>query len=214
MGFGDTQIGQEEGDGFRAHGGAAVGMKGELTEGDVLFESGVTDKSLGQLGAFTQGDHPAGDIPAEDIKDDVEIEIGPLGRAMEFGDIPRPELIGSGGQEFGFGIDGMLELVAAFTDLTVFNEDAVHGAQGTEKGALIEQSGVNLGGGLIDEARAIEGVEHLLLFVRGEGAWGCGPGRRRFCGRIFPAVEGGPGDIQSLAQGLDGDIAAGVIDGT
>lgn len=214
MGFGDAQVGQEKGNGFGAHGGAAVGVKGELSEGDVLFEGGVADQTFGQLSALPQGHHPAGDIAAEDIEDDIEIEIGPLGGAMEFGDIPGPELIGSGGEEFGFGIDGMLELVAAFTDLTVFNEDAVHGAQGTDKGALIEQSGVDLGGGLIDEARAIEGVEHLLLFVRGEGAWGRGPGRRRFCGRVFPAVEGGPGDIQSLAQGLDGDIAAGVIDGT
>ena len=77
-------------------------MKGELTEGDVLFESGVNDESLGQLGAFTQGDHPAGDIPAEDFEEFVEIEIGQFGWAVEVRDIPEPELVEGRGNEFSF----------------------------------------------------------------------------------------------------------------
>jgi len=34
---------------------------------------------LGQLRAFAISDHPAGDVPAEDIEDYVEVEISPFG---------------------------------------------------------------------------------------------------------------------------------------
>ena len=47
-------------------------MDGELTGRDVLFQAGVFDEPLGQFGAFAVGDHPANDVAAENIQDDVE----------------------------------------------------------------------------------------------------------------------------------------------
>ena len=35
----------------------------------------LTDEPLGQPGAFAFGDHPAGDVTAEDVQDHVEIDV-------------------------------------------------------------------------------------------------------------------------------------------
>ena len=74
-------------------------MQRELTGLDVLFLAALLDQSLGQLRAFAMSDHPAGDVAAEDIEDDVEVEVRPFRRPEQLGDIPAPELIGSGGQQ-------------------------------------------------------------------------------------------------------------------
>ena len=42
-------------------------------------------------------------------------------------DVPRPDLIGSFGQQFGFRIDGMAQLIAAFADFGMVVQDPVHG---------------------------------------------------------------------------------------
>jgi hypothetical protein len=44
------------------------------------------------------GDHPADHTTAEDVEDDIEVKIGPFGQAFEFGDIPLPHLVRSGGE--------------------------------------------------------------------------------------------------------------------
>jgi len=142
--FGDAEVSEEKGDGMRAHGGAAIGMDGEFPRADVLFAGSGVDQAFGEFSAFAAGDHPPDDKTAEDIEDDVEIEVGPFGRAMEFSEIPRPELVGSGGEEFRFGVGGMAELVAPFTELVLLVKDAVHGPLGTEIGALIKERGVDL----------------------------------------------------------------------
>jgi hypothetical protein len=39
-----------------------------------VLGDGLLDELLGQFGAFPVRDHPAGDVAAEDVQDDVEIE--------------------------------------------------------------------------------------------------------------------------------------------
>jgi hypothetical protein len=119
-------------------------MDGKFSRADVLFAGSGVDQAFGEFSAFAAGDHPTDDKAAEDIEDDVEIEIGPFGGAMEFGEIPRPELVGSGGEEFRFGIGGMAELVATFPELVLLVKDAVHGPLGAEIGALIKERGEDL----------------------------------------------------------------------
>jgi hypothetical protein len=74
------------------------------------------------------GDAPADDPAAEDVEDDVEIEVGPFRGSHQLCDVPRPDLIGSFGQQFGFRIDGMAKLVAAFPDFGMVVQDAVQGS--------------------------------------------------------------------------------------
>src|SRR5450759_5397866 len=114
MGLGDSQVRQEEGYRLGAHRGAAIGMQRELTRQDALLVATVLDEPLGQFGTLAHRDHPAGDVAAKNIEDDVEVEVGPLGRSEQLGDVPAPELIGSRRQELGLAIGRMGQLVAAF----------------------------------------------------------------------------------------------------
>jgi hypothetical protein len=85
-------------------------MQRELTMWYVVFGDGVLEQRPKQRGAFRIGDAPADHPAAENVQDHVEIEIGPLCRPHQFGDVPRPDLVGLFGQQFGFLVDGMTQL--------------------------------------------------------------------------------------------------------
>ena len=125
---------------------------GKLAGRNLLLDDGFLDELLGQFGAFARSDHPAGDVAAEDIEDHVEIEVGPLHGTSKLGDIPAPELVGRGGQQLGFPVRRMDELIATFAGLSLLLEDAVHGADRTEVLAFVEQGGLHGGGGAVLEA--------------------------------------------------------------
>ncbi len=95
---------------------------------DVLFRAALLDQSLGQFRAFAIGDHPAGDVTAEDIQDHVEVEVGPFRRTEQLGDVPAPELIGSGRQQFRLLVGRMNQLVAALARLALLFQEAIHRA--------------------------------------------------------------------------------------
>ena len=173
--LGDAEVGQEKGQGLGLHRGSPIGLQGELSGLDALFGGRLLDQALGQGRAFARGHHPADDVAAEDVENDVEVEVGPLGRPEQFGDVPRPDLVGAGGQELGFRVTGMAQLVAPLAHLAVGFEDAVHGAHRAEVDALVEERGVDLARGFVDETGAVERVEDRLtlggrLNARCEGA--------------------------------------------
>ena len=74
----------------------------------------MLDEPLGQFGAFAVGDHPTNDVATKNIQDDVEVVGGPLYRATQLGDVPTPQLVGLGGQQFRLLIRRMGELITAF----------------------------------------------------------------------------------------------------
>src|ERR1022692_4467006 len=118
-------------------------MDRQLSRLDFLFVIRISNEPFGQFRTFTVGHHPAHHITAEDVEDHVEIKIGPLRRAEQFRDIPAPELVGTGGQQFGLGVSRMHELVAALTRLSLVFENPVHGANRAMITAFVEQRGVN-----------------------------------------------------------------------
>jgi hypothetical protein len=123
--FGDAQIGEQKGHGLGGHGGTPVGVEGELAGDDLVLGTGFGDELAGQFLALPMRHHPADDIPAEDVEDYIEVEVGPLGGAQQLGDVPTPELIGSGGQQLRFLVGRMDELVAAFAALPFRRQEAV-----------------------------------------------------------------------------------------
>ena len=80
VGLGDAKVGHQKSDRLGSHDPAAVRVDVELAGGNVVFTDGLLDELLSQFGAFPRGDHPAGDVAAEDVEDHVQIEVGPLGR--------------------------------------------------------------------------------------------------------------------------------------
>ncbi len=155
MRLGDTEIGEQQRHRLGGHGGAAIRMQGQVPRLDLLLQAGVGDELLGQGRRLRRGKHPANHIAAEDIQDDVEVEVRPRHGTPEFRDVPRPHLIRGSREEFRLLIDGVMELVPALGDLRLGLKDAVEGSDGTVVPAFIEEGGVDRGRSLIDKAVAV-----------------------------------------------------------
>ena len=117
VGLGDLQIDQQGGHRFAAHAGAAIGVQGERARSDVMFGNRIGDQLFGKLGGFTQRDHPAHDVAAEDIEDHVQVIAAPFDRAFELRDVPAPDLVGLHRQQLRFGVGRMDTLIAPLARL-------------------------------------------------------------------------------------------------
>ena len=160
---GNTEIGEQQRGGLGLHRSAAIGMQGELAGRHVVLGDGVVEQRLEERSALGISDAPTDHAAAEDVEDDVEIEVTPFGWPHQLGDVPGPNLVRTFGQQFGLPVDGMAELLAAFADFAVLAENTVHGADRAVVDALIEQAGVNLGRRLVGEARRVQQIQHDLL---------------------------------------------------
>ena len=202
MGFGDAEVGQQQSHWFGFHRRAAIGVDGELAGRDELLAAGMFDQTLGQFGAFAIGDHPAHDETAEDIQDDIEVIAGPFRRAAQFGDVPTPQLVGLGGQQFRLLIRRMSELIAAFAAFATRFQQAIHGADRAMKPAFIEQCRVDLRGRAILKTLLMKTRQHgcCSASVKAPEAKTAGSGRRP--GKktaAAPPVPSGARNCQCLA---------------
>ena len=169
-------------------------MQGELTGRHVVLGDGIVEQRLEESGALGIGYAPADHAAAEDVENDVEIEVAPFGWPHQLGDIPGPDLVWPFCQQLGLAVGGMAELLAAFADFAVLAEDAVHGADRAMVDAFIEQGGVDLGWRLISEARRVQQIEHHLLLRSSQGPGRCRPwaaDRRRLGRPDAPAMHAG-----------------------
>ena len=94
VGLGDIEVDEERGDGLRSHAGATIGMEREGPGSNVFFLQGIGDELLGEFLGLPMSDEPTDDVAAVDVEDHVEMEAGPFGRTLQFGDIPGPHFVG------------------------------------------------------------------------------------------------------------------------
>src|ERR1039457_1318905 len=160
MGFCHAQIGQHQRHRLRGHRGSSIRVYGQRSCGDALFLAGCRDQPLGQFGRFAGSYHPAHHIAAEDIEDDIEMEVGPFGWAQQLGYIPTPDLIGPGGQQLRLGVLRMPKLVATLLQFAVFSQDAMHGAYRAEINAFIDQGCIDLCWSLVTKTLRVQMIEH------------------------------------------------------
>src|SRR4030095_5593887 len=93
------------------------------------------------------GDHPPDRVTTEDVQDRVQVEVGPLGRAEQLGDVPGPHAVGCVGDQLGLDrgrVGGRPEPLAP---LPLGVQQPVHRGDRGEVAALVEQGGVDLGRG-------------------------------------------------------------------
>src|ERR1022692_1435764 len=114
MRFGDAEISEHQRSGFGLHRAAAIGMQSKLAWGDIMLDDGVVEQGFEQRGAFRVGDAPGNDPAAENINDDIEIEVAPFRRPHQLRYVPGPNLIWAFGEKFGLLVDGAPQLPAPF----------------------------------------------------------------------------------------------------
>lgn len=164
--------------------GAEVCVEGELASRDPLPLVGLGDEPLGESHLSPLGDHPADDVVAEDVEDDVQREETPLHGTEELSDIPSLDLVRGSGEELRRGVPRVTALRVALTDLAVLGQDAVHREFGAEVAPFVEERGVDLGGCQVGEARRVEDIKDGAALLGLERAWGRGP-----CCRWQPQLE-------------------------
>ena len=104
---------------------------------------------------------------------------------------------------------GVAELVPPFSDLAGLSQQAIHGAGRAQIGAFIQEGGIDLSGGLVNEALTVEGSQHLLAFPDFQG-----PGRLRpgdylvIRPRVAPAIESGSTQAQGLTGGSNAQFGS------
>jgi hypothetical protein len=72
-------------------------------------------------------------------------------------------------QQLGLLVNGVAELIAAFSDLAVFHQDAIHRTDRAKIDALVQQGGIDLGGGLVDKPGRSQNIEDSAAFVWSKG---------------------------------------------
>ena len=92
---------------------------------------------------------------AENIDDDIEIEVAPFRGSHQLRYVPRPNLIWAFGEKFRLLIDGALQLSMPFADFVMLGENAIHGADRAQIDALVEQAGVDFSWSQIDKPRLL-----------------------------------------------------------
>jgi hypothetical protein len=113
-------------------------MDGELSWHNALFRAGFPDQTLCQSRAFPVGHQIADDEATKNINNNIEIKVGPFGRSQEFGDIPGPDLVRPGSQEFRLLIRGMAQLIPTLFYLALLAQQAIHGAGRAEIPPLVQ----------------------------------------------------------------------------
>src|SRR5207244_8306120 len=104
---------------------------------DSLLGAALLDEPFGQAGVLRLGDHPAHHVAAEDVDDYVEVEVDQLRRALELGDVPGPDLLGSRGYELGPGVARVPELVAPLARLAAVGQEQIHRPRRAQVAALL-----------------------------------------------------------------------------
>src|SRR5689334_14957248 len=128
--------------------------------------SQVSSLSVLANSAPSRGDnHPTNNIAAEDIEDDVQVKVGPLGRSAQLGDVPTPQLIRGGGQQFRLLISRMDELVAALARCSILFQNPIHGSSRAKILAFIEQSRMDGCRRAVLEALGIQQGANRFAFV-------------------------------------------------
>ena len=171
-------------------------MNVELSGNDRLFVAGFLHQPFGQGVLFPMSHHPSDHVSAENIHDHVEVEIGPLGWSLEFGDIPGPHLIGLGREQLRFFVVGPPHLISTFLDLAMLLfQNAIHRPDRAVILPFIQKHGIDLGGRIILESWRMEQVDDRLPLL-GIKSQGRGRSRSRMGYRIEPSVKGGSGCLK------------------
>jgi len=138
-----------------------------LVAPDLVTRAGLIHHLPGQFTAFTIGHHPSHDVPAENIHRHVQVVVAPFDRPSQFGNVPRPNLVGTRCQQFGpRKITGCP--LTALANQAVAPQEPVHRADRTEIATFVQQDGVHLTRRHVAKPLTTQLGQHLCLKQLGQ----------------------------------------------
>jgi hypothetical protein len=114
------------------------------------------------------GDHPRDDVTAVDVDDHEQLVVDATFGSAQFRDIPTPNSVGSGGEQFGFLVRGMGALPASLPVLPGDRQQAIHRADAAVVDAVVEELRPTPRRCQIAILRRTQQREDLLTFGFGE----------------------------------------------
>ncbi len=158
----DPEVGEQLRGTLACHRCPTVGVQREHLWRHALLVAGFLNQTAGEDGVFPVRHHPTHDVAAEDVEQDVEVEIRPLLRSQQLRNIPRPALIRPRGHKFGFAVLRVLALVAPLSYRLGRSQDPIHGALGAQVCAVIKQGSHHFSGRAVNEALRGEHFNNVL----------------------------------------------------
>ena len=175
----NAEIDEQLSDRLRRHRRSSVSVQGELITLDAVRGEGVGDECFGQLTGLGRRHHPPHHVAGEDVDDHEQLVVDAAVGALQLGDIPRPNLVRSAGDQLGLLARRMGALAAPFPVLPGDSEQPIHRGDRAQVDAVIEQPGPHLGGGQIAVLRRAQHRQHPLTFLLGQLVRRCRTWRRR-----------------------------------
>ena len=199
---GHPEIGEELSRALARHRSSSIRVQGQDLGLDAMLQATLLDQAPGQGRALPIRHHPSHDVAAEDVHDNVEVEVAPLPRPQQPCDIPGPDLARARRHQLGFLVFGMTPLRSALSNWHLGGQNAIHRTFAAQVDVFVEQGRHNLGRGPVHESLRTQRVEDLVSFLLAQGT-GWGRAGLLMPGRWPPTtIERGSGDPERIARGL------------
>ena len=111
---GHAEVSEKLSGALARHWSSPIRVQGQDPGLDAMLQAALLDQPAGQGRVLPVRHHPAHDVAAVDVHDDVEVVIAPLLRPEQPRDIPGPHLVRRRGHQLGLLVLGMGALRPAF----------------------------------------------------------------------------------------------------
>ena len=143
---GHAEVSEKLSGALARHWSSPIRVQGQDPGLDAMLQAALLDQPAGQGRVLPVRHHPAHDVAAVDVHDDVEVVIAPLLRPEQPRDIPGPHLVRRRGHQLGLLVLGMGALRPAFLNRHLGGQNTIHRAFAAQVDLFVEQRGHHLGG--------------------------------------------------------------------
>ena len=168
---GNPQVGKHLAHRLREHRGPTIAVDRQGTLRNPFLDGRFPDQFAGNLAGFLPSKGPANHIPTENVQQHIEPEILALHRPSNHRDIPRPDLLNPGRQQFRLRITGMPKLIPPFRSCAILTKDPVHGSHRSQVNSFFQQGGMHFPDGAIRKPLTVKGGPNGFPFLGTQGSW-------------------------------------------
>ena len=188
------------------HGPTVVGVEHEVAGADVLAGARPLEKAGGGGHRLLGLDGPAHDLAAEHVEDQVQVKERAAYRAAEVRDVPRPDLVGRGGDELAGAVMGRRPRRGAVCEQALLAQHPIEAGLGGDVDTAVGQPGHDLLGRKVAEFGAVARRDDrgVLGFGQLVGGRRARVGAMIFItpGLVLPTREGPTAEANHVARGL------------